>query len=337
MSSDPDRMDIFLSFLGERPDPGEAWIFDDSVPADSPVNSLALGTLALLAYSGSDGIRTFLAQHGFPGDAHFLTGDNTFGFAAQLGVSGPLFISYRGTEPTMLAEVAADLNYAQLELNGLPGTVHGGFGRAFSSVRKDTEDALKAFPDATCYFTGHSLGGAIAVLAAAAFRDRAAAVCTYGQPRVGDTVFSGAYDQELGEMTFRFVNNYDIIPHVPPVKLPASPSFPRDIPESFNNLLSGIEQGVRNFLAGETFAHVGQLRLFIDGTFPSDPISGQTVSDDPDDFDRHDLIGTQGLKSGNLVGALLDEANIRANEFRGLPDHDPKHGYLPRLKQRAMG
>ena len=104
---------------------------------DSPKIALALGNLSLLAYSGADDIKKYLTNHGFTGGFRFLSGDNTFGFVARLtdSATSPVFIAYRGTEPTMLAEVVADIDYAQVALNGLTGKVHGGFGRAFSSVK----------------------------------------------------------------------------------------------------------------------------------------------------------------------------------------------------------
>jgi hypothetical protein len=334
MSSAPDQMDPLLRFLGEHPEPGE-WIFKDSMPAESSGNAFALGTLALLAYSSPNDIQTYLNGHGFPGEPHFLNGDNTFGFAAQLGDSGPVFIAYRGTEPTMLAEVVGDLDYAQRKLKGLQGKVHGGFGKAFTSIKQDTEDALIAFPGVPCYFTGHSLGGAITVLAGARFRDRVTGICTFGQPRVGDTVFSDSYNQKLGGVTTRFVNNYDLIPHVPPVKLPEPLPILDSLPSSLNELLSDVVRNSSAFLEGEPFAHVGQLRLFIDGPFLLDPITGEIVSDKEMDFEKHDLIGLRLPTWRNFLGIFTDDATILANEARGLPDHDPKRGYLPRLKRQA--
>ena len=46
------------------------------------------------------------------------------------------------------------------------------------------------------------------------------AVYTYGQPRVGDPEFSAAYDDALKGVTFRYVNDLDIVPHVPPARMP---------------------------------------------------------------------------------------------------------------------
>jgi hypothetical protein len=97
MSSASNRMDWLLKFLGEQPDPGWTWAFKESA-ADSPINALALGNLALLAYSGADDIKKFLTNHGFKGGFQFLSGHNTFGFVARLNDSStsPVFIE-RGT------------------------------------------------------------------------------------------------------------------------------------------------------------------------------------------------------------------------------------------------
>jgi triacylglycerol lipase len=78
------------------------------------------------------------------------------------------------------------------------------------------------------FITGHSLGGALAILCALEFcRQRlpVAAVVTFGQPRVGDGNFAELYDLTqptdgiaagfLDEITFRVVNQNDIVPRTP--------------------------------------------------------------------------------------------------------------------------
>ncbi|HAG82274.1 MAG TPA: hypothetical protein DCL61_14170 [Cyanobacteria bacterium UBA12227] len=71
------------------------------------------------------------------------------------------------------------------------------------------------------WFTGHSLGGAVATLAAAACilaEDpplEVSGVYTFGQPRVGDSRFADLYNSRLKSKTFRFVNNNDIVTRVP--------------------------------------------------------------------------------------------------------------------------
>ena len=69
------------------------------------------------------------------------------------------------------------------------------------------------------WITGHSLGGALATLAAARFAlemDKPVrGIYTFGQPRVGDREFARIFDAELKQRFFRFVNNSDIVTRIP--------------------------------------------------------------------------------------------------------------------------
>jgi triacylglycerol lipase len=333
----PDHMDKVLRFLDERPDPDWNWDFDESATGESPKNALALGNLALLAYSGEDDMERFLINWGFKGGFRFLIAGDTVGFVARMTDSdtSSVFISYRGTEPTMIPEWLSDIHYQQADLTGFPGKIHGGFGQAFSSVMLQTQRALTDLPGARHYFTGHSLGGAITVLAAATFRNQVTAVSTYGQPRVGDRTFSDAYDAILGEVTFRHVNNYDIVPHVPPERLPAPlPPLPGDLLDVRQDL-ADVVSGVDTIVTGELFTHVGQLRLFIDGTPEANAITGQTVSQKVTDFNDHDPFVLHPPDLRDPLRGIRDRVNLALNGDRGIIDHDPAHGYLPRLRQQA--
>lgn len=93
--------------------------------------------------------------------------------------------------------------------------------------RNDFLDNIKGlladpkYADYNMIFTGHSLGGAMTVHAAADFvlsglgENRQVRIYTYGQPRVGDAVFSEAVKHKVTEW-YRVVHNRDIVPHVPP-------------------------------------------------------------------------------------------------------------------------
>ncbi|UVS79004.1 lipase family protein [Actinokineospora sp. UTMC 2448] len=75
--------------------------------------------------------------------------------------------------------------------------------------------------DQTIWFTGHSLGGALAALAAMRLhfeepRLLADGVYTFGQPRVCDRTLAQAHDEAFRGRAHRFVNNNDIVPQVPP-------------------------------------------------------------------------------------------------------------------------
>ncbi|VDK56405.1 unnamed protein product [Anisakis simplex] len=69
-------------------------------------------------------------------------------------------------------------------------------------------------------FTGHSLGGALAALAAIRTvledlrRSDEIKLITFGEPRVGDKSFSNKFD-ELVPYSFRVVHRADIVPHLP--------------------------------------------------------------------------------------------------------------------------
>lgn len=132
--------------------------------------------------------------------------------------------------------------------------VHSGFLAAFTDVSKDVlegvREALERQPDAELVVVGHSLGGAVAVIAAlqldiaaraaasaasdgrreqaprvrgAADERRApaakapSAVFTFGEPRVGNAAFALFYAKASAAWpTWRVTHERDIVPHLPP-------------------------------------------------------------------------------------------------------------------------
>jgi len=101
------------------------------------------------------------------------------------------------------------------------GRLHIGFRDGVGAVMPDLEAFAKAAAGANyVWVTGHSLGGALAVIAAArlkmlASKPISAQVYTYGQPRVGLEGFVGRFDKELPGRLVRFINQQDIVPRVP--------------------------------------------------------------------------------------------------------------------------
>ena len=112
---------------------------------------------------------------------------------------------------------------------------HWGFEKRWESLRPQIETWLEAQTKRTgrrptLYIGGHSLGGAIATLAAAdlALRYDVARVVTIGSPRPGDLFFRAGYRclpaaadasgrcRTLGDVTTRFVHGMDAITFVPP-------------------------------------------------------------------------------------------------------------------------
>jgi hypothetical protein len=98
--------------------------------------------------------------------------------------------------------------------------VHQGFYRAFVRLDEGTlgiKEKLDGIKQATngaipIYITGHSLGGALAQIAAAVLgSDQVAACYTYGSPRVGNSYF----DLWVKVPSYRVMNYADIVPQVP--------------------------------------------------------------------------------------------------------------------------
>lgn len=100
--------------------------------------------------------------------------------------------------------------------------IHTGFGAAWSEVSSAVTSgvaaAKKANPSYTVVATGHSLGGAVATLAAAYLRASGTAVdlYTYGSPRVGNDVFANFVSAQSG-LEIRVTHLDDPVPRLPPL------------------------------------------------------------------------------------------------------------------------
>ena len=74
------------------------------------------------------------------------------------------------------------------------------------------------YPGKQIVITGHSLGGALAILAAAdlvPYYGRIHSIYTFGQPRIGNQQFAEWF-QNLHQNTFRIVHYADVVPHMAP-------------------------------------------------------------------------------------------------------------------------
>lgn len=104
-----------------------------------------------------------------------------------------------------------------------PCLVHQGFQNALKEMWEQVHriflDYRSSHPGVEIRFTGHSLGGALAVLAFSRFADPDLSLCTFGCPRVGDEAFRDRVMSNPGRGVYRFVNFNDAVAHVPPESL----------------------------------------------------------------------------------------------------------------------
>lgn len=123
-----------------------------------------------------------------------------------------VLIAIAGTKSVHDCRVDGDVR--QEHVSG--GRVHRGFWEEFKSLRATLAALYLEHTDKLIRICGHSLGGALAVYAAA---DAAALKCqvelvTLGCPGVGDAHFR-EWCRRLGIHHVRIVHAYDLIPHVP--------------------------------------------------------------------------------------------------------------------------
>jgi len=194
--------------------------FFDFVPAAAnfePKNALALGACARLAYEPQEAIEERVkGQWRFP-TLHFFSHDEIQAFLAANGET--IIVTFRGTEPDKMKDWLDDLKVFLMP--GPLGPVHTGFLEALDSIGRGLFSALETTRTKaqSLWLTGHSLGGALAVLAVAKLLRSGHPVngaYTFGQPRVGNSIFSENFDLRFKEKLFRFVNHHDIVTRMPP-------------------------------------------------------------------------------------------------------------------------
>jgi triacylglycerol lipase len=163
------------------------------------------------AYLAEAPFKVWAHAAGYPEVEPFVEGDTqAYGCAND----SHCFIVFRGTEPDNLKDWATDSELQwHTHLDGY--RVHTGFYKAFQSIQKEFTSWLVQTGAKPLSFAGHSLGGALAVLAADAWANRSPTLYTIGQPRVGDNAFAQSVQAKLGDNYHRFVHHRDIVARVP--------------------------------------------------------------------------------------------------------------------------
>ncbi len=201
-------------------------LHDPAVIGYCAENAVLCAQAANLVYEDPPTVEKYLGIWGFT-EPKFIANASTDAqaFVAYDANKNMALVAFRGTESR--ADVLADADATLIPRAEYGGAVHRGFATQLDSIAQQIDTAVQALQEhAPAGFrvmvTGHSLGGALAVLyAAGALKAGLPVVSTYtfGQPAVGDRPFAERFKAQLehsNSTLVRFVNNSDIFPHVPP-------------------------------------------------------------------------------------------------------------------------
>jgi triacylglycerol lipase len=192
--------------------------FNSNTKRYDALNALRLVEASQLAYRSIREVKKYVEDEWGFEKYIFFDKNDTQGFI--IANKEVIILAFRGTECIEDWLTDADISLVK----DTWGKAHKGFSKALDSVWKEVLKIISKFQDnsQTIWITGHSLGGALATLAASRLMQNnfdINGLYTFGQPRVGNAIFARTFDLRLKHRTFRFVNNEDIVTRVPPSSL----------------------------------------------------------------------------------------------------------------------
>jgi hypothetical protein len=219
-------------------------------------------------------------------------------------------LAFRGTDPVTLPSWLTDAVVRLVEHGEYEGRVHHGFSTALRRTWRQIETILADVRDRPLFLTGHSMGGALAVLTAsrlAKLGHPPVATYTFGAPRVGDAAFCASYALP----TYRIVNRLDLVPELPPTsrKRLQSTRAATEETKSLKRLKQKVGQA-------PTYGHVNTL-VYIDrdGVITTDA--------DVEPWRKQAVARAVATRGKSFLEGITD--HLIANYIRGLEGHvDPR-------------
>lgn len=197
--------------------PSVAFGFDAQAEGHTLANAMTLADCSQLAYFGSPYVEKQLKQWGYTA-FRWIEAKKTDTQAFLAGKDDYLILCFRGTSSG--TDALVDTRFLKTDAFGGRGRVHRGFNKALDSVWTRLQAAVDAMgPQKKLFVCGHSLGAALAQLAAhrlALGGYPIGGVYVYGSPRIGNREFMEAYNELLEEKTFLHINHSDIVARIPP-------------------------------------------------------------------------------------------------------------------------
>ncbi|MGA9490635.1 MAG: lipase family protein [Mycobacterium sp.] len=189
---------------------------------------------------------------------------NIFGLMGHNPTSRTAFMSFRGTSD--IDEWVANIDAVPDDYRPISGfgQVHAGFQDVYQLVRANIAANL-ATATTGCdqiLITGHSLGGALAVLAAPDVARNMPPntieprLVTFAGPRVGLSDFAASFNAAI-ESCFRVVNFLDLVPYLPPTpyvhvgaEITVDSGGPVQV--GWRHSLPAYQKGLSAFIAAQT-------------------------------------------------------------------------------------
>lgn len=213
----------------------------DKVAAFDPARAAKLAQLQSIAYCSdraavANWTCTRCAQ--LPGfQPHLVHFDESWDLMAYVGywpAMSAKVVVFRGTDSSSWYNWAENMRAwrtdASYPVPGAPTAlrIHSGFLILWNSSSMATTikaafgEMLEKHPAGPTLVLGHSMGGALAQLAALdlgiAYKLEDVKAYTFGSPRVGNSVFADFFNEHVTE-AWRFTHGRDIVPSVPPILL----------------------------------------------------------------------------------------------------------------------
>lgn len=195
--------------------------FESKAYEFSLVNAWWMAEVSLLAYADEDFSQVRYRKLGLT--LEFIKGPKTGTECFVISGDQFIWVVFRGTQikpagedgsKAILKDILTDVKIKLIK-SAQGGEVHTGFAQALDEVWGKCIEVITRLkaenPARTLWFTGHSLGAALATLAAQRCTN-VQGLYIFGAPGVGNTAFA----EQFKIKAFRVVNNNDLVARVPP-------------------------------------------------------------------------------------------------------------------------